>query len=184
MTVCFFLPEYRNKSQHSLLVVLFCLCKSFQRTLSCASREPLFSKANAKVQVFIRTSKSFYEKVSFIFHLFRFVDRIMYFKIYTHYYIQKELLMLIVMSDKQLNKGDSYLWKFVFLATKLRKRINLLSFSKLRNILQKYSYGKLRSSYVMNRLLMMKRKRWNYSGLLFNEKKKTFDRWIGNFITI
>ena len=52
------------------------------------------------------------------------------------------------------------------------------------NILQKYSYGKLRSSYVMNKVLMMKRKRWNYSGLLFNEKKKTFDRWIGNFITI
>ena len=35
------------------------------------------------------------------------------------------------------------------LATKLRKRINLLSFSKLRNILQKYSYGRLRSSYGM-----------------------------------
>ena len=30
----------------------------------------------------------------------------------------------------------------------------------------------------------MKRKRWNYSGSLLNEKKKTFDRWIGNFITI
>ena len=172
MTVCFFLPEYRNKSQHSLLVLLFCLCKSFQRTLSCALREPLFSKANAKVQVFIRTSKSFYEKVSFIFHLFRFIDRIMYFKIYTHYYIQKELLMLIVMSDKQLNKGDSYLWKFVFLATKLRKRINLLSFSKLRNILQKYSYGRLRSSYGMGWRFNDETEKMELFGITFQREKE------------
>ena len=33
-------------------------------------------------------------------------------------------------------------------------------------------------------VLTMKRKGWNYSGLLLNEKKRTFDRWIGNFITI
>jgi hypothetical protein len=32
-------------------------------------------------------------------------------------------------------------------------------------------------------VLTMKRKGWNYSGLLFNQKKKTFDRWIGNFIS-
>ena len=67
-SVRFFYPSIWYKTKQTLLVLLLCLCKSFQRTLSLTalSNSPggLFCKASAKVYRISFTTKCFEEKLS------------------------------------------------------------------------------------------------------------------------
>ena len=64
----FLLPIYLIKIKQTLLVLLLCLCKSFQRTLSLTALSNLpgglFCKASAKVYRISVTTKCFEEKLS------------------------------------------------------------------------------------------------------------------------
>src|SRR5574344_889151 len=88
MTVRFFLlPEYQIFIQHSLLVLLLCLCKSFQRTLSFCPRGKFVPESGCKGTTIFRNSKSFSEKVSNFCKVFHLIYKNITDLHGTHYYI-------------------------------------------------------------------------------------------------
>jgi hypothetical protein len=96
MTARFFFtrnaPSSFQRTCTTLLVLLLCLCKSFQWTLSFAFLKPFVLESGCKGTAFFRISKSFCRKIPFLSHFFRFLYKGLRRKGLRPYYIIHKLL--------------------------------------------------------------------------------------------